>query len=66
MNIQMLEEIAKGELEILEGKGITHNEVLRKTSFWKQDLDHIEQTFQKEKSLAKPVTHDWIRKAHVL
>lgn len=32
--LALLEEIAKGEREILEGKGIPHSEVVRRISSW--------------------------------
>lgn len=32
--LKILEEIAKGEKEILEGKGISHSEVVRKAKTW--------------------------------
>ncbi len=32
--------------------------------FSKEDLDFIEETYQKEKHLAKPVTTEWIKRAH--
>ena len=34
--------------------------------FSEEDLDLIEETFQKEKGLAKPVTGEWVKKAHKL
>ena len=34
--------------------------------FSKEDLDLIEETYQKEKHLAKPVTTEWIKRAHKL
>lgn len=35
-------------------------------SFSKEDLDLIEETYQKEKHLAKPVTKEWLKKLHRL
>ena len=32
--LKVLEEIAKGEKEILEGKGISHSEVVKKAKSW--------------------------------
>ena len=32
--------------------------------FSQEDLDAVEAAFQKEKPLAKPVTREWIKKAH--
>jgi len=34
--IEVLEEIARGERELAEGKGIPHGEVLRRTSAWRK------------------------------
>ena len=32
--LRLLEEISKGEREIIEGKGISHSEVMRRTKAW--------------------------------
>lgn len=32
--LKVLEEIAKGEREILEGKGISHSEIVKKAKSW--------------------------------
>ena len=32
--------------------------------FSQEDLNQVEETYQKEKHLAKPVTAEWIKKAH--
>ena len=34
--VEILEEIARGERELVEGKGIPHGEVLRRASAWRK------------------------------
>ena len=35
--LKILEEIAKGEREILEGEGLTHSEVVKRASAWNKE-----------------------------